>query len=187
MAKFKGVRKLSQAKYDELLSQGLLDPDILYVTPHLNSGGSPIEYTTEEALEDEANLESDTYYATDDDDEDIDLSTAEAIQQEIAQKTKRYLTESWVSSDSSQWYNIYNDGWKECGIVISNITTDETRTVTLPTAFTNSNYIVSRVNYSDSTASTGYRALGITSKTNTSITLRLASATNKTEIHCCGY
>lgn len=33
MGNFKGIRKLSQAKYDELKAQGLLDPDIQYVTP----------------------------------------------------------------------------------------------------------------------------------------------------------
>ena len=36
MAQFKGIRKLSQKKYNELRAAGKLDPTVLYVTPSVS-------------------------------------------------------------------------------------------------------------------------------------------------------
>ena len=125
--------------------------DLTYIS---GEGGAAILYTTEEELKDETNLKADTYYATDDE-EDINLSTAEAIQQEIAQKTKRYLTESWSLEDGTLWYNIYNDGWKECGGIYTNTSGSLGKTAgnsididfKFPISFSNTNYVVDITNY----------------------------------------
>lgn len=51
-----------------------------------------------------------------------------------------FIVESWVSNDGLSWYRKYNDGWIEQGGDLQGTTKNESRTVTLPTAFSNTNY-----------------------------------------------
>ena len=71
---------------------------------------------------------------------DADINTVIANFQKqidnLEQKlSKRYLVDSYVSSDGNTWYNIYSDGWKECGgrLVASN--DGEVRTTNFPVSF----------------------------------------------------
>lgn len=53
-----------------------------------------------------------------------------------------FIVESWVSDDGLSWYRKYSDGWIEQGGDIQGTTKNESRTVTLPTAFSNTNYTI---------------------------------------------
>lgn len=56
---------------------------------------------------------------------------------QITPLKKRYLTTSYISSDKNTWYNIYNDGWKECGGRLIASYNGEFRSVTFPVTFSN--------------------------------------------------
>lgn len=61
------------------------------------------------------------------------------IASEINILKKRYLTHWYVSGTT--WYNIYNDGWKECGGTSENVGNSSTGSkITLPVTFSNTNY-----------------------------------------------
>lgn len=49
--------------------------------------------------------------------------------------SKRYLVDSYVSSDGTSWYNIYSDGWKECGGRVNRQTLNYNYQVNFPVTF----------------------------------------------------
>jgi hypothetical protein len=51
-----------------------------------------------------------------------------------------FLVETWRSDDDLSWYRKYSDGWIEQGGDLQGTTKNESRTVTLPTAFSNTKY-----------------------------------------------
>ena len=52
------------------------------------------------------------------------------------------VIESWKATDSSAWYRIYNDGFKECGGRINGSGTFGYYTTNFPTTFLTSNYSI---------------------------------------------
>ena len=53
---------------------------------------------------------------------------------------KHLCIESWHSDDFSQWYRIYDDGWKECGGIgsmVSGGSGDYTDVIAFPVTFNN--------------------------------------------------
>ena len=54
--------------------------------------------------------------------------------------SKRYLTSSYKSADGSSWYNIYSDGWKECGGTIPSGAGEIGKVMSLPVTFSDNKY-----------------------------------------------
>jgi hypothetical protein len=63
------------------------------------------------------------------------------IENSLLNKIKRYVTETWVSSDGLTWYTLYNDGWKECGGKYQTVN-NSVATITLPVTFKDTSYTV---------------------------------------------
>lgn len=89
-------------------------------------------------------------------------------------KIKRYPVETYISSDGKAWYTIYNDGWKECGGVIStNSTTsgEANVTATFPIKFSNTNY------YANASGNNYFQFTGVWGESTQSANFRFFPAT----------
>lgn len=67
-------------------------------------------------------------------------SNEATILAQITPLKKRYVVETYKSSDGNTWYTIYNDGWKECGGTITSVPYDTSFTLNLPVTFSDTKY-----------------------------------------------
>lgn len=69
-------------------------------------------------------------------------STVSSHTSSISTLSKRYVTETYKSSDGNTWYTKYSDGWKECGgfLTSGNHPTSTNYTCSMPLSFSNTKY-----------------------------------------------
>lgn len=103
------------------------------------------------------------------------------------------IVESYLSSDKKTWYRKWSDGWKECGLQTSK-STQGTVEITLPIAFSNTNYTSFLQIRADSTyINTGYpngtNLAQFTGLIYSQENQKLYTQTfgNSYYIYCCGY
>ena len=102
----------------------------------------------------------------------------------------RYPVSTWISSDKSSWYIIYNDGWKECGghVVLSATNNWQQPTVIFPIPFD-----IAPISLLINVKLTTYQDAAmygqITSYSNTQFVTGVYSATGRNEFFwsACGY
>lgn len=103
------------------------------------------------------------------------------------------VIKQYLSSDGLTWYRLWASGWIECGGMRSKTSGERTSVkVTLPVAFSNTNYVVASTyhenNSSVATLTSEYFGY-IAQKTTTGFYLSLygASTGQSTTFYCCGY
>lgn len=101
---------------------------------------------------------------------------------------KHLCIESWHANDYSQWYRIYDDGWKECGGVDNN--SGGYQAIALPLSFSNLNYAVvagySSSSYYVTVKAEAYSVSEIRLWNGRSNSATSGTATNN-RWYCCGY
>lgn len=114
--------------------------------------------------------------------DEIKLALA-TIQAQLGQlESRRYVKETGKSSDGMGWYRKWSDGFIEQGGQITSVTT----TISLHTAFTNTNYTISSSQAGSGSANIS--CVAIKDRTTSKLTLEYCSA-NMLPIswHACGY
>lgn len=109
--------------------------------------------------------------------------------------SKRYLVNSY--NDGTTWYNIYSDGWKECGGIATDVGgSNGGSKIVLPINFTNVNYNISTTIYTlENTKDTSANSVVILNITNNSFNAVLNWTSSngagyfagKFRYYCCGY
>lgn len=101
---------------------------------------------------------------------------------------KHLCIESWVANDNSQWYRIYDDGWKECGGIDKN--SGGYQAIKLPLSFSDMNYVLvaghSCADYYATVKAEGYSLSEIRLWNGKSSAATSGTATNN-RWYCCGY
>lgn len=112
------------------------------------------------------------------------MSAVNAVQAKVEDKlgvSTVHITETWKSTDGSSWYRKWSDGFIEQGGDAGVMRTDSTKTVSLPTAFSGTNYCVNCTSVFSDTAYGGgvvYVNPTVKTRTETSFTLSNDSVSN---------
>lgn len=112
-------------------------------------------------------------------------STVSSHTSSISTLSKRYVTATY--SSGSTWYTKYNDGWKECGMILSGGSWGS-KSASLPISFSNTNYIccVTPIMTNSNTGTYQTRESFVNSKSTGSINLWWDGTMIK-QVYCCGY